>query len=166
MTLIGKMIGVGERLPIPDKIARAVIASFVGRTARKMCAAESDADRAFAEAMAAYPIAVNVDAANAQHYELPQEFFALVLGPQRKYSCCLYNNDADSLIEAEERALAATASASWISAAAGALCRFGWRGVIARRTSWRCRTHIRSAPLSATWLAPRRCPISMSSRRT
>ena len=109
MTLIGKMIGVGERLPIPDKIARAVIASFVGRTARKMCAAESDADRAFAEAMAAYPIAVNVDAANAQHYELPQEFFALVLGPQRKYSCCLYNNDADSLIEAEERALAATA---------------------------------------------------------
>jgi hypothetical protein len=39
MPLIGKMIGVGERLPIPDKITRAVIASLVDRTARKMRAA-------------------------------------------------------------------------------------------------------------------------------
>jgi cyclopropane-fatty-acyl-phospholipid synthase len=109
MTLLAKMIGIGERLPLPDVITRAAIASLVGRTAREMRATENDADRAFAEAMAGYPIAMHVDAANAQHYELPEEFFARILGPQRKYSCCLYESGVGSLREAEERALAVTA---------------------------------------------------------
>ena len=47
--------------------------------------------------------------ANDQHYELPPEFFALMLGPQRKYSCCYYDNPAATLAQAEERALAETA---------------------------------------------------------
>ena len=57
----------------------------------------------------AYPIALNADAANAQHYELPPAFFALILGPRRKYSCCLYDGRRH-LAEAEERALAETAA--------------------------------------------------------
>jgi len=36
------------------------------------------------------PIAVYVDAANAQHYEVPADFFRLVLGPRLKYSCGLW----------------------------------------------------------------------------
>ena len=59
--------------------------------------------------MAAHPIAERPEAANAQHYELPPEFFALILGPRRKYSCCLYAGD-DGLAEAEKRALEATAA--------------------------------------------------------
>ena len=60
--------------------------------------------------MAPYPIAINTaEAANAQHYEIPAEFFALVLGPQRKYSSCLYDDGIDTLAAAEERALKATA---------------------------------------------------------
>jgi cyclopropane-fatty-acyl-phospholipid synthase len=54
------------------------------------------------------PIAENTAEANAQHYEVPAEFFALVLGPRRKYSSCLYDSPATTLAEAEELALAET----------------------------------------------------------
>jgi cyclopropane-fatty-acyl-phospholipid synthase len=46
--------------------------------------------------------------ANQQHYELPPEFFAAILGPRRKYSCCYFTSDNSTLAEAEEEALAAT----------------------------------------------------------
>jgi cyclopropane-fatty-acyl-phospholipid synthase len=59
--------------------------------------------------MACYPIAVHVDDANAQHYEIPAEFFTLVLGPRRKYSCCLYEDGVDTLAAAEVRALEVSA---------------------------------------------------------
>ena len=71
--------------------------------------------RRFVTEMAGYPIAVNPEAANQQHYELPPEFFALVLGPRRKYSCCLYDHPAATLAEAEETALAATANHAGLS---------------------------------------------------
>ena len=58
--------------------------------------------------MAARPIAEHADAANRQHYELPPEFFALFLGPHRKYSSCLYPTGTESLGEAETIALAET----------------------------------------------------------
>jgi cyclopropane-fatty-acyl-phospholipid synthase len=47
------------------------------------------------------PIAIETDAANAQHYELPPEFFRLWLGARRKYSCCLYPTGRETLDEAE-----------------------------------------------------------------
>jgi len=98
----------GERLPWPDSVSRSVIAAMVGRTARRLASAPEGADAAFAAAMRDYPIAASPEVANDQHYELPAEFFGLVLGPQRKYSCCLYAT-GDDLAAAEERALAATA---------------------------------------------------------
>jgi cyclopropane-fatty-acyl-phospholipid synthase len=110
MTMLQTMIGVGEGVAWPDAVTQSAIKLLVGRTRRQLRQTPRDADRQFAEAMTAYPIAINTDAANAQHYEIPEDFFALVLGPQRKYSCCLYENGVDSLIEAEERALAATAA--------------------------------------------------------
>jgi cyclopropane-fatty-acyl-phospholipid synthase len=54
------------------------------------------------------PLAVETGAANRQHYELPPEFFALVLGPRRKYSCCLYAPGAGDLAAAEEAMLELT----------------------------------------------------------
>jgi cyclopropane-fatty-acyl-phospholipid synthase len=60
--------------------------------------------------MTAFPIAAHTDAANEQHYELPAEFFGLVLGARRKYSCCLYGPQTRTLDEAEERALAEAAA--------------------------------------------------------
>ena len=73
--------------------------------AKQDLAAEGD----FARGMTDYPIAINTREANDQHYELPPEFFSLMLGPQRKYSCCYYAGPASTLSEAEERALAETA---------------------------------------------------------
>ena len=59
-----------------------------------------DRNRRFAETMATQPIALVPDKANEQHYEVPAEFFALVLGPHRKYSSCLYRNGTTGLADA------------------------------------------------------------------
>jgi len=99
----------GERLPWPDAVSRLAIGRMVGRTGRRLADRPSVTDAAFAAEMADYPVALSVEAANAQHYEVPAAFFGLVLGPQRKYSCCLYDDGAATLAEAEEHALAATA---------------------------------------------------------
>lgn len=53
------------------------------------------------------PVAPLADKANDQHYEIPAEFFELVLGSRKKYSCCSYG-EAETLNEAEVEALTAT----------------------------------------------------------
>ncbi|GBF89484.1 cyclopropane-fatty-acyl-phospholipid synthase [Raphidocelis subcapitata] len=60
----------------------------------------------FAEELKVLPVAVHTAAANEQHYEVPTEYFTSVLGPNRKYSCCLYNSPRDSLEKAESNMLA------------------------------------------------------------
>ena len=101
-----------DHLPVPDRLLAASISVLCERTRRELAKAPPSATADFVAAMGRRPIAVHTDAANAQHYELPPEFFALVLGPHRKYSSCLYapDNDApgDSLATAEARALAET----------------------------------------------------------
>ncbi|MCX7713118.1 MAG: cyclopropane-fatty-acyl-phospholipid synthase family protein [Chthoniobacterales bacterium] len=54
------------------------------------------------------PIAIKTDLANKQHYELPPEFFRLILGPRMKYSCALWTNSSTSLAQAEEEMLKLT----------------------------------------------------------
>lgn len=108
MTAAAFAAAAAERLPIPDRLTRAGIALLVGRTNRKL-ARSGDREAQFAAAMAEHPIAEHTDAANAQHYELPPEFFRLVLGPRLKYSSCLFNFRS-TLAEAEELALAETAA--------------------------------------------------------
>ncbi|HVW52130.1 MAG TPA: cyclopropane-fatty-acyl-phospholipid synthase family protein [Trinickia sp.] len=56
--------------------------------------------------LSASPIAIETEAANAQHYELPPSFFAAHLGPHLKYSCCLYTDGGSTLENAEEAMLA------------------------------------------------------------
>jgi cyclopropane-fatty-acyl-phospholipid synthase len=50
-------------------------------------------------------IAIHTDAANAQHYELPAEFFRLCLGKRLKYSSCYYPRGNETLDQAEEAML-------------------------------------------------------------
>ena len=109
MSFVQTMTGFGETVPLPDMVTRAAIKLLVGRTQRQLSRAESDADRRFARDMAPFPIAVNTAEANAQHYEIPADFFNLVLGPQRKYSSCLYEAGIDTLAAAEECALQVSA---------------------------------------------------------
>ncbi len=109
MSIVQTMIGVGERVPWPDAVTQAAINWLVGRTQRTLSRSTIEADSRFARDMAPYPIAVHAAAANAQHYEIPAAFFVPVLGPQRKYSCCLYDEGIETLAAAEERALEVSA---------------------------------------------------------
>jgi cyclopropane-fatty-acyl-phospholipid synthase len=102
-------IRVVERLPVPDVALRLGVRALVGRTRQTLAVAQPSATASFARDMAGFPIATHVGEANAQHYEVPAAFFELVLGPQRKYSCCLYPSPETSLEEAEEAALCETA---------------------------------------------------------
>ena len=55
----------------------------------------------FMAQLAASPIAINTGEANAQHYEVPTDFYLRVLGPCRKYSSCLWDAPVAQLAEAE-----------------------------------------------------------------
>jgi cyclopropane-fatty-acyl-phospholipid synthase len=50
-------------------------------------------------------IAVETQAANRQHYELPPEFFRLCLGRNLKYSSCFWDDSTTDLTQAEEKML-------------------------------------------------------------
>ncbi|CAM5471895.1 SAM-dependent methyltransferase [Mesorhizobium sp. UC22_110] len=108
MSLISLTIRAAERAPLPDPLARMGIEFLVGRTKRKLDAESGREEEEFASAMGEHQIAEHADAANRQHYELPPEFFALTLGPHRKYSCCLYPTGVETLAEAELLALEET----------------------------------------------------------
>jgi len=57
------------------------------------------------ESFGSGPLAVAVDAANRQHYEVPTEFFRLVLGRRLKYSCGYWPPGTVGLDQAEEAML-------------------------------------------------------------
>lgn len=107
--LIPAAIRTFERMPVPDVALRLAVRALVRRTRYALAKADPLATATFARAMSGFPIATHADAANSQHYEVPAEFFALVLGPQRKYSCCLYPSPETTLEDAEEAALCETA---------------------------------------------------------
>ncbi|MGD0107151.1 MAG: cyclopropane-fatty-acyl-phospholipid synthase family protein, partial [Rhodopila sp.] len=110
MSFVTVATNVIERVPFPDAVTSAGISLLVDRTRRKLARDGAVPEIDFARLMAEHPIAVRPDAANAQHYEVKSDFFGLVLGPRRKYSCCLYRTQADTLAVAEENALAETAA--------------------------------------------------------
>lgn len=112
MSLLALSLDAVERGLIPDIVTRAAI--------RRLCEqrlldcdrgndiANSRALQAFVESMRAGPIAPVPEKANEQHYELPPEFFATVLGPHRKYSSCFWSTAETSLAEAEAASLEIT----------------------------------------------------------
>ncbi|RIX85298.1 SAM-dependent methyltransferase [Acidovorax cavernicola] len=63
---------------------------------------------AFFDGLREAPLAPLPEKANEQHYELPADFFAGVLGPHRKYSCCWWPEGVQTLEQAEAAALAET----------------------------------------------------------
>jgi cyclopropane-fatty-acyl-phospholipid synthase len=108
MTIWQTAFHLAERAPIPDAIILQAIAGLVARTSRSLSQADSDATAKFAVELENLPIALNVEAANAQHYEVPAAFYERVLGSRRKYSCCYYAAPRTTLAEAEQKALSLT----------------------------------------------------------
>jgi len=109
MSLIAATIDAFEGAPLPDTVRKTAITLLVANARRQLGSAGPDANAAFAREMAERRIAEHTDAANAQHYEVPAEFFLNCLGPQLKYSSALYRNPGDTLVEAEEHGLKETA---------------------------------------------------------
>ena len=73
---------------VPDPVLRGAIrANCVRRLTRERVRGEAG-QRAFRRQLRAAPIALDVEKANEQHYEVPVQLFRLVLGPRLKYSCC------------------------------------------------------------------------------
>jgi cyclopropane-fatty-acyl-phospholipid synthase len=108
MSFVSRVIGTAERVPLPDLVIRAAVQRLCSRTATRLAGGRADSDAAFADEMAARAIAGYTDEANTGHDEVPAAFFALVLGPNRKYSSCFYKEPESTLQEAEEEALRQT----------------------------------------------------------
>ncbi|MGH8046244.1 MAG: SAM-dependent methyltransferase, partial [Chthoniobacterales bacterium] len=59
----------------------------------------------FVRELKASPVAIKTAAANAQHYEVPTEFFRLVLGPRMKYSSGYWPSPTTTFADSEEAML-------------------------------------------------------------
>ena len=110
MSFVSKIIGTADRVPLPDLVIRAAVQRLCSRTATRLADDDANSDTLFADEMAARAIAGYTDEANAPHHKLPAAFFARMLGPSRKYSCCYYKEPETTLQEAEEEALRQTAA--------------------------------------------------------
>jgi cyclopropane-fatty-acyl-phospholipid synthase len=98
---------------VPDAVIRRGIRRLCEERLRELradeCAFTCEHTERFIEAMDTGAIALEPALANTQHYELPQEFFELVLGPHRKYSCAWFDTLDSTLAQAEAAALGITA---------------------------------------------------------
>ncbi|MEM7480214.1 MAG: cyclopropane-fatty-acyl-phospholipid synthase family protein [Acidobacteriota bacterium] len=97
---------------LPDPLIRFAIRRLLAGRLRELRrggpAAQQARFEAFVEELRSSPIALSVDDANRQHYEVPTAFFQWVLGQQLKYSSCLWPAGVDRLAEAEQAMLEAT----------------------------------------------------------
>ncbi|GLQ45958.1 cyclopropane-fatty-acyl-phospholipid synthase [Dyella lipolytica] len=103
------LLGLAERGLIPDTLLRHGIRQLCAQRLRQErtggVGAQAQRFQLFIEELRHSPIAIHTDAANAQHYELPADFFKLCLGPNLKYSGCYYPTGEESLEEAERAML-------------------------------------------------------------
>lgn len=109
---MNKGIQWAERGWIPDSLIRYGIRRLqtdrIKEQTRESTEAQSEDRRAFVERLRQSPLVLYADEANEQHYELPPEFFQLVMGDHLKYSCCYFDRPDATLSEAEARMLEIT----------------------------------------------------------
>lgn len=114
-SLVSAAIGAIERGMVPDAVTRWGIRRLC-RQRLAMLPHESERTAwngpsahpwktDFMAMMDASPIAMETEAANEQHYELPPEFFTTYLGPRRKYSACTWSKGATDIATAEQHSL-------------------------------------------------------------
>ncbi|WP_295388812.1 cyclopropane-fatty-acyl-phospholipid synthase family protein [uncultured Thiodictyon sp.] len=108
-----------EQGVVPDAVIRGGIRTLLRQRLATLptddVAAAAAHTSDFVAMMDAAPIAEVPELANAQHYELPPEFFVAVLGPRRKYSSCLWSPGVETLAEAEDESLQVTAHRAGIA---------------------------------------------------
>ncbi|TVQ80746.1 MAG: class I SAM-dependent methyltransferase [Bradymonadales bacterium] len=103
------LIELAEKGRIPDAVIRFGIRLLLRKRLKSLrLTREEDGEDSvwkFVEKMRGQPIAIHTDDANSQHYEVPADFFRLVLGGRMKYSSALWNQETRSLEEAEDEML-------------------------------------------------------------
>jgi cyclopropane-fatty-acyl-phospholipid synthase len=108
-----RSVELAEQGLLPDPLVRAGIRRLLRARLADLrvddAAGAGALTESFVQAMRTAEIAPVPAMANAQHYEVPAEFFGLVLGRQRKYSSCYFEHGSQSLDEAEQAALRLTA---------------------------------------------------------
>jgi cyclopropane-fatty-acyl-phospholipid synthase len=105
-------IALAESGLLPDSLVRLGIRGLLRRRLRELGpddpTGNAAAEAAFRAERRMSAIALETDAANAQHYEVPAAFFERVLGPHLKYSCGWWPPGVDDLATAERAMLALT----------------------------------------------------------
>lgn len=105
-------IDLAERGLLPDRIVRHGIRALIRRRLARERSGGVEVQwrnqQALLDELSGSPIAIETAAANAQHYEVPAEFFELVLGSHLKYSSALWQDGAATLDQAETAMLART----------------------------------------------------------
>ncbi|MDH3712894.1 MAG: cyclopropane-fatty-acyl-phospholipid synthase family protein [Gammaproteobacteria bacterium] len=107
-----RAIGWVEQGLVPDRVVRAGIRRLLQQRIDELrledCEFGAATLTSFASLMDRSPVAPVPEQANEQHYELPADFFAEVLGEHRKYSCCHWASPDETLEEAESSSLSIT----------------------------------------------------------
>jgi cyclopropane-fatty-acyl-phospholipid synthase len=97
------VVALAERGAVPDSLIRAGMRRVI--KARLHSITRDGYPAHLGERSWSGPIAEETETANRQHYEVPPEFFELVLGPRLKYSCALWGPGVEGLGAAEEAML-------------------------------------------------------------
>ena len=104
------LIDLCERGLVPDSLTRYGIRRLCTQRLREEHANDAVAAwsrfRSLRDELRQSPLAIETDAANRQHYEVPARFFELCLGKRLKYSSCLYQTGRETLEQAEDAMLA------------------------------------------------------------
>ncbi len=104
---------------LPDPLLRwgirRICAARLREEAAGGIAAQQERRRLLLAQLDAGPIAICTEVANAQHYEVPAEFFRHVLGRHMKYSCGYWPPGVRTLDESEEAMLSLTAARARIA---------------------------------------------------
>ena len=97
---------------LPDAAIRIGIRNLLAKKLREESHADvvarSEALAGFIDDLKTSPIAIKTAAANDQHYEVPTEFFQLVLGPRMKYSGGYWPREDTTFPESEDAMLELT----------------------------------------------------------
>ncbi len=104
-----KAIELVESGVVPDPMVRWAIRRMCAQRLRDQETAGEETE-AVARSLADSPIALHVDKANEQHYEVPPAFFTSVLGSHLKYSCSYWPHGVNDLDTAETKMLSLTGS--------------------------------------------------------
>jgi cyclopropane-fatty-acyl-phospholipid synthase len=150
----GTAIGLAERGLLPLATLRLGVRALL-RTVFREASAAHDLD-AFVRMLEDSPVAVETDAANEQHYEVPAAFYQLALGRNLKYSGAYWPTGVDDLAGAETAMLELTCERAELAdgqdilelGADGARSRCTWPGPFRTPVSPRCPTPPRSGATS------------------